>query len=70
MSKNTGLSAFRKIDVDALDDNNEEDDLKNDEIEEGPNEAEVKRLLDSLVYRIWNFRRNLNLNSLFKKKKR
>jgi hypothetical protein len=50
MSKNTGLSAFRKIDVDAIDEKDDEDDLKNDDVEEGPNEAEIKRLLDSLVF--------------------
>ena len=49
MSKNTGASGFRKIDVDAY---NEEDNVNEDGNESGidergPNEVEIKKLLDS-----------------------
>lgn len=47
MTKNTNASGFRKVDVDALTENDNYDDDKNEVNELGPNEREVKQLLDS-----------------------
>lgn len=45
MSKNTGNTKFRKIDVDQYNEDRYEDDLLGDEGPQGPNEAEVQSLL-------------------------
>ena len=44
MSKNTGASKFRKVDVDQYDDDKFQDE-ETDVAEQGPNEAEVNSLL-------------------------
>jgi actin related protein 2/3 complex, subunit 5 len=46
MTKNTNASGFRKVDVDAFTENDNYDDDKNEVNELGPNEKEVKQLLD------------------------
>ena len=48
MSKNTNVSGFRKINIDAYDPENYIDDDQSNQVEEGgPNEAEIINLLNS-----------------------
>ncbi|XP_072176632.1 actin-related protein 2/3 complex subunit 5-B-like [Diadema setosum] len=47
MSKNTGASKFRKVNVDDYDENNFQDDQLFDDQVAGPDEGEIQRLLNS-----------------------
>ena len=44
MSKNTGRTQFRNVDVDQFDENNFQDDQTDEEVK-GPDEAEVQNFL-------------------------
>lgn len=52
MSKNTGASRFRKVDVDEFDPDKFQDDAIEDAADMGPSEAEVQGLLSQYPYQL------------------